>query len=91
MRLHESYIDVAPMGAFDGASCLLTLHFLPRAERLETLKQMHVRLRADAPLVVVYHSFPSEGPDQNKWHRRKAALPSPPACRPPKLKAASLY
>lgn len=62
------------MGPFDGATCLLTLHFLPRAERLETLKQMHVRLKAGAPLVVVHHSFPSDGPDQDKWLQRNAAF-----------------
>jgi tRNA (cmo5U34)-methyltransferase len=74
VRLHEGYIDTAPMGPFDGATCLLTLHFLPRAERLETLKQMHVRLKAGAPLVVVHHSFPTEGPDQDKWLQRSAAF-----------------
>jgi tRNA (cmo5U34)-methyltransferase len=73
-RLHEGYIDTAPLGPFDGATCLLTLHFLPRAARLATLKQVHVRLKAGAPLVVVHHSFPDEGPDQNKWLQRNAAF-----------------
>ncbi|MCQ9615765.1 class I SAM-dependent methyltransferase [Paenalcaligenes niemegkensis] len=73
-RLHEGYIDTAPMGPFDGATCLLTLHFLEQAERLETLKQMHMRLKAGAPLVVVHHSFPNEGPDQDTWLRRSAAF-----------------
>lgn len=74
VRLHEGYIDTAPVGPFDGATCLLTLHFLPRTERLETLKQMHVRLKAGASLVVVHHSFPNEGPDQDKWLQRNAAF-----------------
>ena len=74
VRLHEGYIDTAPIGPFDGATCLLTLHFLPRAERLETLKQLHVRLKAGAPLVVVHHSFPNEGPDQDRWLQRSAAF-----------------
>ena len=74
VRLHEGYIDTAPVGPFDGATCLLTLHFLPRAERLETLKQLHVRLKAGAPLVVVHHSFPNEGPDQDRWLQRSAAF-----------------
>lgn len=34
VRLHEGYIDSAPIGPFDGATCLLTLHFLPQVERL---------------------------------------------------------
>ncbi|PPT92998.1 methyltransferase [Xanthomonas theicola] len=72
--LHEGYIDMAPMGPFDGATCLLTLHFLPRAERLETLKQMQARLKVGAPLVVVHHSLPDEGPDQDKWLQRNVAF-----------------
>lgn len=73
-HLHEGYIDSAPAGPFDGASCLLTLHFLPRDERLATLKAIHLRLKAGAPLVVVHHSFPIEGPDQDKWLRRSIAF-----------------
>src|SRR5690606_19346586 len=60
-RLHEGYIDSAPLGPFDGATCLLTLHFLPRDERLETLKHVRLRLRSGAPLIVVHHSLPNEG------------------------------
>jgi tRNA (cmo5U34)-methyltransferase len=74
VRLHEGYIDTAPTGPFDGATCLLTLHFLPRAERLATLKQLHARLVAGAPLVVVHHSFPGDGPGQDKWLKRGAAF-----------------
>jgi tRNA (cmo5U34)-methyltransferase len=73
-RLHEGYIDSAPMGPFDGATCLLTLHFLPRSERLQTLKAIHQRLKAGAPLVVVHHSFPGEGAEQEKWLKRNAAF-----------------
>ena len=73
VRLHEGYIDSAPAGPFDGASCLLTLHFLPQAERLKTLKKIHLRLKSGAPLVVAHHSFPSEAPDQDKWLKRNAA------------------
>lgn len=32
-RLHQGYIDDAPEGPFDGATCLLTLHFVDVAER----------------------------------------------------------
>lgn len=73
VRLHQGYIDSAPPGPFDGAACLLTLHFLPRAERLRTLKEMLGRLRPGAPLIVAHHSFPSEGPDPDKWLKRNAA------------------
>lgn len=74
VQWHEGYIDTAPSGPFDGATSLLTLHFLPQAERLETLKQMHERLKPGAPLVVVHHSFPNAGPDQDRWLRRNAAF-----------------
>ncbi len=30
VTFHEGYIDDAPEGPFDGATCLLTLHFMPR-------------------------------------------------------------
>lgn len=73
VRLHEGYIDSAPMGPFDGAACLLTLHFLPPAERLKTLQEMHLRLRPGAALVVAHHSFSSEGPVPDKWLARNAA------------------
>lgn len=74
VRWHESRIDGAPMGPFDGAACLLTLHFLPRAERLETLKEMCARLKPGAPLVVAHHSFPNDASKQDLWLRRNAAF-----------------
>lgn len=73
VRLWEGLIDSAPMESFDGATCLLTLHFLPRAERLKTLKEMHLRLKPGAPLVIAHHSFSSEGPDPDMWLKRNAA------------------
>ena len=38
VELRQGYIDAAPAGPFDGATCLLTLHFLAREERLRTLR-----------------------------------------------------
>lgn len=74
VRLHEGYVDIAPNGPFDGATCLLTLHFLPPAERLKTLQEMHLRLKPGAPLVVAHHSFPSEVPVRDQWLARNAAF-----------------
>lgn len=74
VRLHEGYIDDAPMGPFDGAACLLTLHFLPAAERLETLKQMFMRLKPGAPLVVAHHSFSLHDATGDRWLARNAAF-----------------
>ncbi|MEW5421220.1 class I SAM-dependent methyltransferase [Amorphus sp. 3PC139-8] len=70
--LHEGYVNDAPDGPFDGAVCLLTLHFLPRDERLRTLRQLAKRLRPGAPLVVAHHSFPTGGTHRDLWLRRNA-------------------
>ncbi len=56
------------------ATCLLTLHFLDRAERIRTLREMHARLRPGAPLVVVHSSFPQDEPARDRWLRRYAAF-----------------
>ncbi|MCD6073265.1 MAG: class SAM-dependent methyltransferase [Rhodospirillales bacterium] len=72
--LHEGYIDVAPEGPFDGAACLLTLHFVPRDERLRTLTQVYRRLRQGAPFVVAHHSFPQADGAQSLWLDRYAAF-----------------
>lgn len=72
-RLHEGYIDDAPPGPFDGAACLLTLHFIPEDERRRTLSQIHRRLRPGAPLVVAHHSFP-QGAAKQTWLKRYAAF-----------------
>ncbi|MEX1826774.1 class I SAM-dependent methyltransferase [Luteibacter sp. CQ10] len=74
VRWHEGYVDTAPSGPFDGATSLLTLHFLPRAQRLDTLKQLHARLKPGAPLVIVHHSFSDGGPGQDTWLKRNAAF-----------------
>ncbi|MBH1963872.1 MAG: class I SAM-dependent methyltransferase [Comamonadaceae bacterium] len=74
VQWHEGYIDSAPSGPFDAATCLLTLHFLPAAERRRTLEAIRTRLKPGAPLVVAHHSFPNHGKEQEKWLVRNAAL-----------------
>jgi tRNA (cmo5U34)-methyltransferase len=73
-ELHEGYIDTAPAGPFDGASCLLTLHFLSVEERRRTLAEVHRRLRPGAPFVVAHHSFPQSEPEKTRWLNRYAAF-----------------
>lgn len=58
IRLHHGYIGVAPDGPFDAATALLTFHFIPHEQRLETLRQIRLRLKPGAPLVVAHISFP---------------------------------
>jgi len=72
-ELVEGTIEAAPAGPFDAATCLLTLHFLEREERTETLRQMHDRLKPGAPLVVVHASFPQDEPARARWLDRYAA------------------
>jgi tRNA (cmo5U34)-methyltransferase len=72
IALIEGIIDAAPSGPFDGAACLLTLHFLDKSERLRTLKEIHRRLKPDARLVVAHHSVPSGG--EERWLARSAAF-----------------
>ncbi|QXH58790.1 class I SAM-dependent methyltransferase [Pseudomonas maumuensis] len=72
--LHEGYIDTAPDDLHDGATCLLTLHFLDAAQRLQTLRQLARRLKPGAPLVVAHHSFPQVEPDKTRWLQRYAAF-----------------
>lgn len=72
--LHQGYIDDAPAGPFDGAVCILTLHFLPAEERLRTLKEVHRRLSPGAPFVVAHCSFPQEPAElRSRWRDREEA------------------
>lgn len=73
INLHEGYIDSAPAGPFDGAVCLLTLHFVPRDQRVETLQQVHRRLVPGAPFVVAHISFPQTEPERSTWIARHVA------------------
>jgi tRNA (cmo5U34)-methyltransferase len=74
IRLHEGYVDAAPAGPFDGACCLLTLHFVPREERLGILRAIHDRLAPDAPFIVAHISFPQTEPERTAWIARHVAF-----------------
>lgn len=74
VQLHEGYIESAPAGPFDAATCLLTLHFLPLEERRRTLGELYQRLKPGAPLVVAHHSFPQEEAERAQWLLRYAAF-----------------
>ena len=72
IELIEGTVDAAPSGSFDGAACLLTLHFLDKSERLLTLKDIHRRLKPGARLVVAHHSVPGGGAE--RWLARSVAF-----------------
>lgn len=75
IELIEGYIDNAPLGPFDAAICLLTLHFLDPAERERTVRQIHSRLRPGAPFVAAHASFPQGAGERDVWLDRYAAYP----------------
>ncbi len=72
--LVEGLIEDAPVREFDGATCLLTLHFLDPATRLQTLRGLFQRLRPGGVLVVAHHSYTPE--TRMRWLRRSAAFAS---------------
>jgi len=74
VELIEGYVDTAPQGPFDGATCLLTLHFLSIEQRLYTLTELARRLKPGAPLVVAHHSFPQTEDQKMRWLNRYAAF-----------------
>jgi tRNA (cmo5U34)-methyltransferase len=74
VRLHHGYIEDAPDGPFDGAVCLLTFHFIPRENRLETLGHIRRRLAPGAPFVLAHISFAQTEPERSQWIARHIAF-----------------
>lgn len=77
VALCEGYVEAAPEGPFDGATCLLTLHFLSLDERLRTLEEIRRRLRRRAPLLTLHHSVP-DGAARMAWIERFARTVAAP-------------
>lgn len=78
VALHEGYIDSAPEGPFDAATCLLTLHFLSLEERLRTLREIRRRMKPGAPFVMAHHSIPAGEQARKTWTQRFVAFGTPP-------------
>jgi tRNA (cmo5U34)-methyltransferase len=75
VELVQGYIEDAPAGPFDAATCLLTLHFLPPDERRRTARDIHARLKPGAPFVAAHSSFPQRPTEErNQWLSRYAAF-----------------
>ncbi|MFY3383075.1 class I SAM-dependent methyltransferase [Paracidovorax sp. MALMAid1276] len=82
VALHHGYVQSAPAGPFDGATCLLTFHFVPREERVPMAAEIRRRLKPGAPLVVAHLSVAdgsdpgSEGGagERDLWLSRYAAF-----------------
>lgn len=74
VQLHQGYVETAPDGPFDGATCLLTFHFIAREYRFPTLQQLRSRLRPGAPLILAHISFPQSEPERSSWIARHVAF-----------------
>jgi tRNA (cmo5U34)-methyltransferase len=73
-ELHHGYVDTAPAGPFDAATCLLTMHFVAIAERRRTLREIRRRLKPGAPFVMAHLSFPQAPGERETWLSRYAAF-----------------
>lgn len=74
VQLETGTVDQISVEPFDGATCLLTLHFLDRDERLRTLREIHRRLKPGARLVVAHHAPPRANAE--RWMARSVAFGS---------------
>ena len=74
VRLHEGYVDAAPAGPFDAAACLLTMHFMPPAERRHALGAIHARLKPGSPFVVMHMSVAAGPGERARWMARDEAF-----------------
>jgi tRNA (cmo5U34)-methyltransferase len=74
VQLHHGYVDTAPAGPFDAATCLLTMHFVAADERRRTLKEIRSRLKPGAPLVVAHLSIPQTDKEKKLWLSRYVAF-----------------
>ncbi len=74
VHLHQGYVEAAPMGPFDAASCLLTLHFTTEAERLRTLSEIHARLKPGGVFVAMHFSISRDDAERDLWLSRYAAF-----------------
>ena len=73
-ELVRGYVHDAPPGPFDGATCILTLHFVPLAERLATLRAIRARLKPKAPFLAAHYSVPGDPATRSQWFARVAAF-----------------
>lgn len=87
VSLVEGRIEAAPLGPFDGATALLVFHFIPRPARLETLRQLRLRLKPGAPLVVAHISFGAHEPERSAMIARHVRFASGDAVDPARIEA----
>ncbi|MEM7218003.1 MAG: class I SAM-dependent methyltransferase [Pseudomonadota bacterium] len=74
VTMHHGFIESAPTGPFDGATSLLTLHFLEASERIDTVRKIVGRLKPGAPFVAVHTSLPAAQANKDVWWSRYQAF-----------------
>lgn len=88
VTLTEGTIDDAPLGPFDGATCLLTMHFLPLEERRRTAAEVRRRLKPGSPFVVAHFSIPNGEGERALWLSRYAKFAIASGIEPDKAETA---
>lgn len=74
VQWHHGYVETAPLGPFDAASCLLTLHFTTESERYGILCDVHARLKPGGAFVAMHYSIPQDAAERDLWLSRCAAF-----------------
>ena len=74
VTLHEGYVDNAPVGPFDAATCILTMHFMTLKERRESASSIRRRLKPGAPFVAMHLSLPQAERERDVWLSRYVAF-----------------
>ncbi|MCC2645374.1 MAG: class SAM-dependent methyltransferase [Burkholderiales bacterium] len=74
IELKKGYISDAPKGPYDGATCILTMHFMNLEEREKTLIEIRNHLKPGAPFVMVHMSIPESDLERTIWFSRYAAF-----------------
>lgn len=88
VTLTEGTIDDTPLGPFDGATCLLTMHFLPLEERRRTAAEVRRRLKPGSPFVVAHFSIPNGEGERALWLSRYAKFAIASGIEPDKAETA---
>lgn len=88
-NLFEGYVQDAEVGPFDGATCLLTLHFVGIDERRRMLGEIRRRLKPGAPFVLAHLSFSELPGERQVWLNRYAAFAASSGVDAAKARAAA--
>jgi len=88
VTLKEGTVDDAALGPFDGATCLLTMHFLPLEERRRTAAEVRRRLKPGSPFVVAHFSIPNGEGERDLWLSRYVSFAIASGIEPAKAETA---